>query len=279
MSRFINPFTDVGFKKIFGQEINKDLLISFLNNLLKGERVINDLRFLDKEQMPEMGSSRGLVFDVFCETSDGENIIVEMQLKGQDYFKDRAIFYMSQGIIRQGVRGKEWNYKVHAVYGVFIMNFHDGQNFRKFRTDVGLLDMKTHELFSDRIRMIFLQMPVFNKEPAQCRTLFDRWIYVLKNMEVLDRMPWEARIAVFKKLANVASTAALTPEERDKYDYSLKKIRDELSIMSYERKQGLAEGRAEEKLSIAKSLKAAGVPIEVITESTGLSAEEVMALE
>ena len=91
MSRFINTFTDVGFKKIFGQEVNKDLLLSFLNNLLMGERVINDLRFLDKEQMPEMGSSRELVFDVFCETSDGENIIVEMQLKGQDYFSERSI--------------------------------------------------------------------------------------------------------------------------------------------------------------------------------------------
>ena len=291
MSRFINPFTDVGFKKIFGQEINKDLLISFLNNLLKGERVINDLRFLDKEQMPEMGSARGLVFDVFCETSDGENIIVEMQLKGQDYFKDRAIFYMSQGIIRQGVRGREWNYKVHSVYGVFIMNFYDEEYFNdKFRTDVGLLDMKSHDLFSDRIRMIFLQMPYFKKEMAQCRTLFDRWIYVLKNMEVLDRMPWEARIAVFKKLADVASTAALTPEERDKYDYSLKKIRDELSIMSYEMKKGhekgLAEGRAEGRAeglaegqrAIAKRLKDAGIPTAVIADSTGLSVEEVLQL-
>ena len=288
MSRFINPFTDVGFKKIFGQEVNKDLLLSFLNNLLMGERVINDLRFLDKEQMPEMGSSRELVFDVFCETSDGENIIVEMQLKGQDYFKDRAIFYMSQGIIRQGVQGRKWNYKVHSVYGVFIMNFRDEDYFRgKFRTDVGLLDMRTHELFSDRIRMIFLQMPCFLKEASQCRTLFDRWIYVLKIMEVLERMPWEARIAVFKKLADVASTAALTPEERDKYEYSLKKIRDELSIMSHERKQGIQQGR-EEGLQegikqgreegiqvVARNLKNSGIPIDVIAQNTGLTVEEI----
>ncbi len=284
MSRFINPFTDVGFKKIFGQEVNKDLLLSFLNNLLMGERVINDLRFLDKEQMPEMGSSRELVFDVFCETSDGENIIVEMQLKGQDYFKDRAIFYMSQGIIRQGVQGRKWNYKVHSVYGVFIMNFRDEDYFRgKFRTDVGLLDMRTHELFSDRIRMIFLQMPCFLKEASQCRTLFDRWIYVLKNMEVLERMPWEARIAVFKKLADVASTAALTPEERDKYEYSLKKIRDELSIMSHERKQGIKQGREEgikegeknARLTIAQHLKEKGIDASLIAETTGLSIEEI----
>ena len=284
MSRFINPFTDVGFKKIFGQEVNKDLLLSFLNNLMMGERVINDLRFLDKEQMPEMGSSRELVFDVFCETSDGENIIVEMQLKGQDYFKDRAIFYMSQGIIRQGVQGRKWNYKVHSVYGVFIMNFRDEDYFKgKFRTDVGLLDMRTHELFSDRIRMIFLQMPCFLKEASQCRTLFDRWIYVLKNMEVLERMPWEARIAVFKKLADVASTAALTPEERDKYEYSLKKIRDELSIMSHERKQGIKQGREEgikegeknARLTIAQHLKEKGIDASLIAETTGLSIEEI----
>ena len=164
------------------------------------------------------------------------------------------------------------------------MNFRDEDYFKgKFRTDVGLLDMRTHELFSDRIRMIFLQMPCFLKEASQCRTLFDRWIYVLKNMEVLERMPWEARIAVFKKLADVASTAALTPEERDKYEYSLKKIRDELSIMSHERKQGIKQGREEgikegeknARLTIAQHLKEKGIDASLIAETTGLSIEEI----
>ena len=117
MSRFINPFTDVGFKKIFGQEVNKDLLLSFLNNLLMGERVINDLRFLDKEQMPEMGSSRELVFDVFCETSDGENIIVEMQLKGQDYFQGPCDLLYVSGHHQAGCTREE--VELQGTFGVW----------------------------------------------------------------------------------------------------------------------------------------------------------------
>jgi predicted transposase/invertase (TIGR01784 family) len=91
MSKYINPFTDVGFKKIFGQEINKDLLIDFLNSLLKGERVINKVTFLDKEQLGEFKDDRSLIYDVYCETDSGEKIIVEMQNKSQPYFKSRSV--------------------------------------------------------------------------------------------------------------------------------------------------------------------------------------------
>ena len=93
MGRFINPFTDWGFKRIFGQEINKDLLIQFLNDLLVGERHITDLRFMDKEQLPEAKDQRGAIYDIFCETDTKEQIIVEVQYRHQPYFLDRSIFY------------------------------------------------------------------------------------------------------------------------------------------------------------------------------------------
>jgi len=88
MSRFINPFTDVGFKRIFGQEFSKPLLLDFLNNLLKGERVITDLKFLDKEQPAEYRDDRSLIYDIFCETDSGERIIVEMQNREHPNFAD-----------------------------------------------------------------------------------------------------------------------------------------------------------------------------------------------
>lgn len=122
MGRFINPFTDYGFKKIFGQEISKDLLIDFLNDLLKGERVITDLTFLNNEQLPEWEDARALIYDIHCTTDTGEKIIVEMQNKSQAYFRERALFYLSHAVTRQGQRG-DWMFDIKAVYGVFFMNF------------------------------------------------------------------------------------------------------------------------------------------------------------
>lgn len=91
MGKYINPFTDYGFKKIFGQELSKDLLIDFLNDLLEGERVITDLTFLNNEQLPEWEDARALIYDIYCTTDTGEKIIVEMQNKSQVHFKERAL--------------------------------------------------------------------------------------------------------------------------------------------------------------------------------------------
>lgn len=93
MARFINPFTDVGFKRIFGQEINKDLLIDFLNGLLEGEKHIVDIRFLDKEVLPAFAQDRGVIYDVYCTNESGEQFIVEMQNRPQVNFRERALYY------------------------------------------------------------------------------------------------------------------------------------------------------------------------------------------
>ena len=122
MGRFINPFTDFGFKFLFGREVEKELLIDFLNDLLVGEHVITDIRFLNNEQPPEVKTERGLIYDIYCVTDTGERIIVEMQNREQPYFKDRALFYLSRAITQQAKRGV-WNFQLDAVYGVFFMNF------------------------------------------------------------------------------------------------------------------------------------------------------------
>ena len=145
MGKFINPFTDYGFKKIFGQEISKDLLIDFLNDLLKGERVITDLTFLNNEQLTEYDEGRGLIYDIYCCTDTGEKIIVEL------HFKERALYYLSNAIVQQGEKGNEWRFNIKAVYGVFFMNFLFG-NTVKLRTDVIFADRDTGELFTDRMQ-------------------------------------------------------------------------------------------------------------------------------
>ena len=114
MGKFVNPFTDIGFKRIFGQEVSKPILIAFLNSLLEGERKIIDLQYLDKEKIGFSDGDRSLIYDVLCKTDSGEYIIVEMQNKSQPYFKNRSVFYTSRSIIEQGERGSDWEYHERA---------------------------------------------------------------------------------------------------------------------------------------------------------------------
>ena len=189
MGKFINPFTDVGFKRIFGQEFSKPVLIAFLNGLLIGERRIVDVKFLDKEKLGLSDGNRSLIYDIYCETEGGEKIIVEMQNKYQPYFKNRSIYYLSRSIVEQGERGSGWGYDVKAVYLVAFLNFKLNDISSEFRTDVALMDMKRHTLFSDKVRLTYLQLPYFTKEADDCENIFERIIYVLKNMDILQRMP------------------------------------------------------------------------------------------
>ena len=287
MGHFINPFTDWGFKKIFGQNVSKDILLTFLNSLLEGEHVITDLKLLDKEQLPEAKDMRGIIYDVFCTTDKGERIIVEMQNRDQMNFIDRTTFYMAKAISSQGQRGN-WDYRLDAVYGVFFMNFRSSElGSDKLRTDIVLSDKETHKMLTDKVRMIYLQLPCFTKTEEECATLFDCFIYTLKNMEILDRMPFMARNAVFRKLAEIADVNMLTQEEHEKYDSSIKVLRDNIAVyqgairegeMRGEARgeaRGLKIGRAEEKLSIARSLKQMGMSVSDISMATGLTLEEI----
>ena len=286
MARFINPFTDVGFKIIFGQEFSKPRLLDFLNTLLEGERVITNLTFLDKEQEAMFDGDRSPIYDILCETDSKEKIIVEMQNREHPNFKERMLYYASEAIVRQGERGTAWNYDIKAVYMVAFTNFVLTGYSDRLRIDVGLTDLQRGGLFSDKLRLIYLQMPCFTKEMEECDNHFERWIYILKNMEILERMPWAAQNAVFRRLAEVAEVSALSKEERIKYDRALKRYRDTYNAMTGAEQKGLAEGLAkgraegerEKALESARRMKVKGYPIEDIAEITGLDAETINSL-
>ncbi|WP_300550131.1 Rpn family recombination-promoting nuclease/putative transposase [uncultured Bacteroides sp.] len=298
MAKFINPFTDVGFKKIFGQEVSKDLLIDFLNDLLVDEKSITDITFLDKEILPEYMGDRGVIYDIYCTTENGEQFIVEMQNKQQINFRERALFYLSHAISRQGEKGASWRFNLKAVYGVFFMNFRLDDMPHKLRTDIVLSDRDTHEQFSDKLRFIFIELPSFMKEENECDTDFERWIYVLKNMETLNRMPFTARKSVFEKLEKIVDIASLSKEERIKYNESIKVYRDNLVTMEFAEQKGRAEGlvegierglaqglekgraegKIEERRTIALQMKRMGMPVSSISEVTGLSQSEIDGL-
>lgn len=287
MGRFINPFTDYGFKYLFGREVEKELLIDFLNDLLVGEHVITDITFLNSEQQPEVKTERALIYDIYCMTDTGERIIVEMQNREQPYFKDRALFYLSRAITQQAVKG-QWDFRLSAVYGVFFMNFvMDKDMPSKLRTDVVLCDRDTGSVFNGKFRQIFLELPNFTKEEDECETDFERWIYVLKHMDTLERMPFKARKAVFERLEKLASKANMTEEERLEYEREWKAYNDYFNTIDFAEQKGLQkglqqgkeigieQGKREAHLETARTLKNLGISTDAIMASTGLSLKEI----
>ena len=198
--RYVNPYTDFGFKKLFGTEMNKDLLISFINSLLSGEEVITDLTYLNTEHLGTSEADRKAVFDVYCENNRGEKILVEMQRGEQRYFKDRSIYYASFPIREQGKKG-EWNYELKAVYIIGILNFvFDDENNDYYHHEVQLIDKRTQKVFYDKLTFIYLEMPKFNKAEEELDDMFEKWLFVLRNLSRLMDRPKALQERVFKKL-------------------------------------------------------------------------------
>jgi predicted transposase/invertase (TIGR01784 family) len=277
MSKFINPFTDIGFKRIFGQEVSKPVLITFLNSLLEGEHRILDLTFLDKEQPAFFSGDRSPIYDILCETDSGEKIIVEMQNREHPNFKERMLYYASEAIVRQGEKGNEWNYDIKAVYMVAFTNFVQTDYAGRLRIDVRLTDNEGM-LFTDKMRLIYLQMPCFTKEADECENHFERWIYILKNMEILERMPWAAQNAVFQRLAEVAEVSKLSKKDRLAYDHALKRYRDTYNAMTGAEAKGRSEGERDKAFESARRMKADNMPSELIAKYTGLDIETINSL-
>jgi predicted transposase/invertase (TIGR01784 family) len=281
MKRFINPFTDMSFKRIFGQEEHKSILISFLNTLFEDEIIIEDLKYMDKEQVGDEDDSRTIIFDIYCTTNTGEHVIVEMQNRSQPNFKERSIYYMSSAIVNQGRKGY-WDYDVKAVYGVFFMNFISSAIKPRLRNDVVFAYKDTGEQFSDKMRMIYITIPLMTKKEDECVNNFERWIYVMKNMEHLTEIPYKQILSEMLNFEEVADYESLKGDARRKYERDLKRYRDNLSCINGAREQGRQEGRQEgfknAVYKIALSLKKNNAPIELIVSSTGLTPEQIASL-
>ena len=166
-----------------------------------------------------------------------------------------------------------------AVYGVFFMNFVMDKDIpSKIRTDVVLSDRDTGKLFSNKFRQIFIELPNFNKEEDECENDFERWIYILKHMDTLDRMPFKARKAVFERLEKLASKANMTQEERAQYEEEWKVYNDYFNTLDFAEQKGVQKGLQKGKEETARKLKELGVADDIIMKSTGLSKEEIEKL-
>ena len=246
--RYINPFTDFGFKKLFGTEMNKDLLISFLNALLNEEKQeITDVKYLNSEHLGEASSDRRAVFDVYCMTKDGGRFIVEMQKAEQAYFKDRSIYYSTFAIHEQAPRGK-WDYHLDDVYTIGVLNFTFPESeypADSYRHEIKLVDVADNHVFYDKLTFVYLEMPKFTKTADELETMFDKWMFVLHNLARLMERPKALQDRVFRKLFKQAEIAGYNDAERRLYYESRKEYWDYTSTMDTALNKGRAEGRAE----------------------------------
>ena len=303
--RYVNFYTDFAFKKLFGTETNKDLLLSFLNSCLEGREHFLDITYLNSEHLGVSASDRRAVFDVYCENDRGEKILIEMQNGEQEYFKDRSIFYSTFPIREQAKRGKGWDYELRRVYLICFLNFTFDSDAAYSHT-VQLYDLDTGKVFYDKLSYLYLEMPKYDKSITADSPLYDKWLYAIKHLGDLDERPSELRDAIFTRLFEQAEIAQYTPQERQDYEESLKNFRDWYSALKTAEKKGRAEGRAEgeaigraegraegeaigraegraegertKAIDIARNLKSYGMPVEKIQAMTGLSEEEIKAL-
>mgnify|MGYP000772768116 CR=1 FL=1 len=246
--RYISLLTDFGFKRIFGTKPNKDLLINFLNSLFEGFQVIKDVKYLNSEHVGDVFAERKAIFDVYCENEKGEKFIVEMQNAYQKYFKDRSLSYSTFPIREQAPKGADWNFKLDHVYTVALLNFDlEEEAFDKddINHDVGLLDKKTHKVFNDKLSFKYVEIAKFDKTEDELVTLYDKWLYVLKNLSRLDERPAALKEKIFSKLFGEAEIAKFTPTELKEYEDSLKAYRDVKNSIDTALEKGREEGRAE----------------------------------
>lgn len=269
--RYVNPYTDFGFKWLFGTEMNKELLIEFLNALLRLDSPIRDITYKNSENLGDTKENRRAVFDVYCESENGDYFIVEMQREIQDYFVDRSIYYASFPIRDQAIKGENWDFNLKAVYtvGILDFNFNDEKD-ENYHHEVKLVDTTTEKVFYDKLTFVYLEMPKFNKPIAECETFLDKWMFVLKNMTQLMERPVELQQRIFKKLFETAEVAKFDEQQRAQYEESLKVYRDWNNVMKTKERKIREE--------IAKNMKKIGLTVEQIATATELTAEEIIKL-
>ena len=262
--------------------------------MFHGEQNVQDVTYLNSEQLGDRSDARRAIFDVYCENDKGEKFIVEMQNVYQEFFKDRTIYYSTFPIREQAQRGGDWDFHLNPVYTIGLLNFNfaDGlENAKRWHHEVKLMEVDTHEVFYDKLTYIYVEIPKFDKKENELVTMYDKWMYILKNLSKLMQRPAALQERVFTRLFEQAEIAKFNKQELKLYEDSVNAYRDIVNaIRTAEKKkfaegraegiaEGRAEGRAEVIVEVAKKMLDNGMSADLVAEMTGLSLEEVSSLK
>ncbi|MDY6938136.1 MAG: Rpn family recombination-promoting nuclease/putative transposase [Cyanobacteriota bacterium] len=284
--KYINLLTDFGFKRIFGTEPNKQLLIDFLNTLLPERHKIQDVTYKNNEAIGNTTLDRKAIFDIYCQGENGERFIVEIQKAKQNFFKDRSVYYATFPIQEQALKG-DWNYRLEPIYTVGVLDF-IFDDHKSEETLIHTVELKNQhsEVFYKKLKFIYIELPKFTKPLDRLESHLDKWLFLLKHLADLSDRPEPLQEEIFSQLFEVAEIANFSPVEQETYQNSLKYYRDLNNVVETSREEGLQEG-LEQGLEqgveqgiqyVAKKMKEDGVPPQDIIRYTGLTAEEIDAL-
>ncbi|WP_439327546.1 Rpn family recombination-promoting nuclease/putative transposase [Lonepinella sp. BR2357] len=281
LSRYIDLTTDYGFKRIFGTEPHKDILLSFLNELFKGKKIIQDLVYNKNEQVGDTLKLGSVIFDLTCTADDGSQFIIEVQRSHQEHFKERTIYYGAKLLSDQAPKGKrnEWEYAITEVYVIAIMDGFRFSNTTDYLHDICLCNKQTGEIFYDTLGFIYIELINFSKPEKQLTTTLEKWLYVLKNMVKLPNLPNFLDDPIFEKLFEIAEYSNLNKKEQEMYDVSLKRKWDEYSLLNSATNRGRMEGRLENMKEVAHNMLSLGLDLEIISKSVGLPVDEIQKLK
>ncbi len=277
VSKYINPFTDFGFKKIFGEPNSVEILKSLLNDILKfeGEDKIKEIIFKNGELLPEAPEERKAIIDLLCEDEKGSFFIVELQKVSQEHFQSRALYYTSFPIQQQGLKGG-WNFELTPVYFIGLLNFEIDKfkHTKNYLHHGKITDIYTNEIMSNTLNMVYLEIPKLKKTKEELSNHLEWWIYMFQNLHLMNDIPQEWQSDVIGKAFKKAEFAKMPKAQQENYHKNLKTYRDLVNSMDF----AIKEGKREKAIEIAKNLLNANVDIHLISQTTSLSIEEIEGL-
>ncbi|MBE6237073.1 MAG: Rpn family recombination-promoting nuclease/putative transposase [Bacteroidales bacterium] len=280
--RYVDILSNAGFKAFFGDESNKESVISLLNTLLPAHRQIKDIEYRPTEhQGPIIGHSKEFQYDFLCRDTSGAMFIVEMQRYREVSWFKRCVSYASRAYDRQNKTG--FDYDVPPVYLIGLMgvdiNHPDNEYWTgRYISEYTFREKGCHDLLDETIVIIFAELTRFHKTEDECITEQDQLLYLLKNSGKMMVPPkWAARKPC-KNILDAFRIGDFSKEKRNQYNQDMYDEKRRNGELAAARNDGLEEGRAKAFVEMAQKMLAAGLPVEQISQLTGLSAEEIKAL-
>ncbi len=276
--KFANPINDIAFKKIFGNEKHKNILISFLNSILdfKDEKRIVDVELANPYQIPKIEELKETILDIKAKNQNNEEFIVEMQKRNLGDFAKRSLYYTSKAYVSQLQKGIDYS-SLKKVYFIGILNFNIFDN-EDFISRHLIINQETKKQDLKDFEFSFIELPKFQKSLKESESILDKWIYFLKNIQNLDFIPKEyENIKEFKDACEIATQLLWNKKELEIYDYITLKEFDEGHALDTAKKKGIEigmeKGEEKAKITIAKNCLKQGLDFDTIANITGLSKE------
>jgi predicted transposase/invertase (TIGR01784 family) len=287
LSKFLDPKNDIAFKKIFGNEKNKDILIHFLNDMLKFKerKPITEVTFLNTVQDPLIAARKTSVVDIMCKDELGNSYIVEMQITKERGFIKRSQYYAAKAYCSQlGVKGKYKDLK--EIIFLAIADFTMFPNKANYKSDHITLDKNSHENDLKDFSYTFLELEKFNVPIGQLKTMTEKWAYFFKHAEETNQEDLNNIIGsdlIIKKAYEELDHFYWNEKELQDYEAANKKAMDYEAAMDQKydegKTEGKNEGKAEEKIETAKKMLNENMDLALIAKLTGLTVEKVTELK